>query len=244
MPARANFQTVLRVVYPPRCLTCGEMVESDFGLCGPCWRDTPFIDGFRCDLCGLPLPGGRTGEVAQCDDCMIRTRPWRQGRAAMLYDGNARRLVLALKHGDRQDLARPCGHWMAQALHDVDTSDLLVAPVPLSRRRLIRRRYNQSALLARALAAELGAEVCPDLLIRTRHTPVLDGLGAEARFTTLDGAIAVHPRREGIARGKRVLIVDDVMTAGATLTACTMAALGASAQDVTVALLARVAKGA
>lgn len=244
MPARANFQTVLRVVYPPRCLTCGEMVESDFGLCGPCWRDTPFIDGFRCDLCGLPLPGGRTGEVAQCDDCMIRTRPWRQGRAAMLYDGNARRLVLALKHGDRQELVRPSAHWIAMSLSDVDTSGVLVAPVPLNRWRLMRRRYNQSALLARALAAEIGAECCPDLLVRPVRTPVLDGLGAEARFAALDGAIAAHPRRADRIGGRRVLILDDVMTAGATLTACTTATLAAGAADVSVALLARVAKGA
>ncbi|WP_375687830.1 double zinc ribbon domain-containing protein [Pseudooceanicola sp. LIPI14-2-Ac024] len=237
-----NIQTALHVIYPPRCLSCGGLVESDFGLCGPCWRDTPFTDGLVCDLCGVPLPGGRPGEVAHCDACMVRARPWRQGRAAMLYDGNARRLVLALKHGDRQDLAAPCAHWMARALAGIDTTGMLVAPVPLHRWRLLKRRYNQSALLARALARELRADCCPDLLIRRRRTPVLDGKGADDRFALLDGAIVAAPARRALIAGRHVLLVDDVMTAGATLTACTSACRDAGAADVSVVVLARVAK--
>lgn len=237
-----NIQTALRVLYPPRCMGCGVMVQSDFGLCGPCWRETPFITGFTCDHCGVPLPGGRPGEVAHCDECMGLPRPWRQGRAAMLYRGTARRLVLALKHGDRQDLAVPCADWMARALAGVDTTGMLLAPVPLHRWRLVRRRYNQSALLARALGRWLGAEVCPDLLERVRRTPVLDGKGVEARFVTLDRALVVPDRRAGRLRDRHVLLVDDVMTSGATLTEATRACLEAGAADVSVVTLARVAK--
>lgn len=237
-----NIQTALRVLYPARCLTCGVQVQTDFGLCGPCWRDTPFTAGLVCDLCGLPLPGGRPGEVAHCDDCLRIPRPWRQGRSAMLYLGNARRMVLALKHGDRQDLAGPCGWWMAQALTGVATDGMLLAPVPLHRFRLLKRRYNQAALLARALARELGAECCPDLMTRHRATPSLDGKSAADRFATLDGAITVPPARRDRIRGRHLLIVDDVMTAGATLAACAQACLEAGARDVSVVTLARVAK--
>lgn len=237
-----NIQTALRLLYPPRCLTCGTHVQSEFGLCGPCWRDAMFTSGLVCDLCGLPLPGGRPGEVAHCDDCMKVPRPWRQGRAAMLYRDTGRRLVLALKHGDRQDLAVPCAWWMRQALAGVETADMLIAPVPLHRMRLIRRRYNQAALLARALARELGEACCPDLLARRRATPPLDGKGAEARFATLDGALAVPQARRARVAGRHVLLVDDVMTSGATLAAAAEACLAAGAADVSVVTLARVAK--
>lgn len=237
-----NIQTAVRLLYPPRCLTCGEMVEDDFALCGPCWRDTPFAAGLCCDACGMPLPGGRPGEVALCDDCMTRPRPWVRGRTAMVYDGNARRMVLALKHGDRQDLAAPAAHWMAEALRGVDTAGMLLAPVPLHRWRFLKRRYNQSALLAGALAKVLKEAHCPDLLVRLRRTPSLDGRSLPQRFAALEGAIAVPARHGARISGRRVLLVDDVMTSGATLTAAAEACLAAGAADVSVVTLARVSK--
>lgn len=162
----------------------------------------------------------------------------------MLYDGNGRRLVLALKHGDRQDMVAPCGHWLAQGLRGLDLSGVLIAPVPLHRWRLIRRRYNQSALLARALAAEIGAECCPDLLWRPRATRALEGLGAEARFAMLDSAIVLAERNRARISGRKVLLVDDVMTTGATLAAASRACLEAGAGPVSVVTLARAAKAA
>ncbi|WP_370212596.1 double zinc ribbon domain-containing protein, partial [Roseovarius sp.] len=111
-------QSVLQTLYPPRCLGCGARVESDFGLCGPCWRETPFISGLVCDACGIPLPGeqgepgGPGAEPAQCDACLVRVRPWARGRAVMLYESMGRRLVLGLKHGDRHDVLRPAGRWL------------------------------------------------------------------------------------------------------------------------------------
>ncbi|MGR3570038.1 MAG: ComF family protein, partial [Pseudooceanicola nanhaiensis] len=130
----------------------------------------------------------------------------------------------------------------ARALEGVDTTGMLLAPVPLHRWRLVRRRYNQSALLARALGRWLGAEVCPDLLERVRRTPVLDGKGVEARFVTLDRALVVPDRRAVRLRDRHVLLVDDVMTSGATLAEATRACLEAGAADVSVVTLARVAK--
>jgi len=108
-----GMQDLLHMIYPPQCLTCDARVTTDFGLCGPCWAQTPFIAGLVCDQCGTPLQGDAEEQQALCDDCLTIARPWSQGRAALLYKDNARRMVLAFKHGDRLDLARPCGGLVA-----------------------------------------------------------------------------------------------------------------------------------
>jgi predicted amidophosphoribosyltransferase len=122
-----RMQDALQVIYPPQCISCAAPVISDFGLCGDCWRATPFIAGLVCDLCGLPLPGEDTSLRVLCDDCMTIARPWSQGRCALVYKDNARHLVLALKHGDRLDLARPAAGWMLKAAQPVIRPNMLVA---------------------------------------------------------------------------------------------------------------------
>ncbi|PVA10869.1 amidophosphoribosyltransferase [Pelagivirga sediminicola] len=232
------------MVYPPRCTVCGGLVETDFGLCGPCWRDTPFISGQVCNLCGTPLPPGPDApdDLLTCDDCLAVPRPWDAGRAALRYSGNGRKLVLALKHGDRHDMVRPAAVWMARAAKPLLRPDTLIAPVPLHWMRLLSRRYNQAALLARAVAGQTGRPHCPDLLIRPRATPSLGGLGRDARFATLEGTIRVHPRRRMRIAGRHILLVDDVMTSGATFSAATEACLAAGAAGVDILVLARAAK--
>ena len=235
-------QTALHLIYPPRCTICGGMVDSDFGLCGPCWRDTPIISGLCCDKCGTPLPGQDDGQPVFCDGCLSIARPWARGRAALLYKDNGRKLVLSLKHGDRHDIVRLAAKWMAQAARPLLGPDTLIAPVPLHWTRMLKRRFNQSSLLAQALARQTGCSVCPDLLTRMRATRSLDGMGQDARFETLDGAIGVKPGRQHRLIGRDVLLVDDVMTSGATLSACTQACFSGGAADVCVLTLARVAK--
>lgn len=237
-----GLQAALRLIYPPQCVACGAVVASDFGLCGPCWRDTGFITGTVCDLCGLPLPGD--DGVAHCDDCLAVGRPWERGRAAFVYRETGRKLVLGLKHADRTDLARPAGDWLFRASQPMLTKGMVVAPVPLHWRRLFTRRYNQSALVAARLAKLAGLEHCPDLLQRTRATGSQEGRNREARFGNLSGAIRVHPRRKDRLKGAHILLVDDVMTSGATLAACAEACLLAGATRVSVTVLARVAKDA
>lgn len=237
-----GMQAAVRLIYPPQCLTCESLVTTDFGLCPRCWRETPFIAGLVCDCCGAPLPGDDPGHPVQCDDCLAIARPWSRGRAAMLYRDNARRLVMAFKHGDRLDLAKPAAGWLKRAAEPLLAPDTLVAPVPLHWLRLIRRRYNQSALLAGQLARLAALPHCPDLLIRRRNTRSQEGRDREGRFVNVAEAIRANPKRLWQMEGRPVLLVDDVMTSGATLGACADACLAAGAARVDVVVLARVAK--
>ncbi|MFC2969952.1 double zinc ribbon domain-containing protein [Acidimangrovimonas pyrenivorans] len=235
-------ESALHLVYPPQCLICDALVTTDHGLCGPCWRDTPFVAGLVCDKCGAPLPGEAGDAPVHCDDCLTIARPWERGRAALLYRDNGRALVLRLKHGDRHDLATPAAGWLAQAAAPILAPGMLVAPVPLHWLRLLRRLYNQSALLSAALARMTGLEHCPDLLVRTRATPSQEGRDRDGRFANVARALAPHPRRAERMAGRHVLLVDDVMTSGATLAAAAETCLGAGAAAVSVAVLARVVK--
>ncbi len=240
---RTGLQTTLRMIYPPRCLGCGGLVEEDNGLCAACFAETPFITGLVCDLCGTALPG-HSDVAVHCDDCLSLGRPWTQGRAPLRYEGVARKLVLGLKHGDRHEIVGMATDWMVGALPPNMPSDTLVVPVPLHLFRLLSRRYNQSALLAQAIAKRIDVEFCPDVLLRTRRTTPLDGKSRDARFSELTDAITVRPKHTAILQDRAILLVDDVMTSGATLAACAAACQTAQCLEIYVSVLARVAKGA
>ncbi len=239
---RSGFQRAVSLIYPPRCLSCGETVLTDFGLCGPCWAKTYFIGGAICDGCGVPLMGATDGALLRCDACLRDPRPWEKGRAALIYKDNARRLVLALKHGDRAEIAGPAASWMARAIADLPQENLLVAPVPLHWTRLLKRRFNQAGLLARPLANQCGLGYCPDLLLRKRRTAPMEKMTVSQRFETQKAAIEVHPGRRHRLLGRPVLLVDDVMTSGATLGAAARACRRAGSGPIYVVTLARVTK--
>lgn len=219
---------VIDLVFPPRCPLCGEGLAAQTGLCAACWNTLVIPGEPACVRCSRPFDKGM-GEGAICAPCLADP-PRHDGiAAATLYNDASRRLVLAFKHGNRLALAPMMARLIAARLGE-DGQGLLMVPVPLHRWRLWRRGYNQAAVLAQALARLTGGQVVVDALLRRKATPVLGGLGARARRRALAGAIAVNPRRVDQLRGADLLLVDDVLTSGATSDACIEALKRAGAQ--------------
>ncbi len=232
---------LLDALLPPHCLTCDAPVASQGTLCATCWRGLHLLTPPHCRRCGVPfLHAGQAVRDGLCPACFADPPPFDAARAALRYDEGAKRLLLPFKHADRTELAAPLAARMARAAPELLARAELIAPVPLHWRRLAARRYNQALLLARRLAASAGRPCIPDLLRRTRPTPPLGDKGAAERAALLDGAFAVHPRRLHRVRGQRILLVDDVVTSGATVGACARTLLAAGAAAVDVLAAARV----
>jgi predicted amidophosphoribosyltransferase len=235
-------QSPLALIYPAQCVSCGAALAGEQGLCGKCWSETPFITGHICDKCGAPLPGPADGAVDLCDDCMRFARPWNQGRSTLIYAENARRLVLGLKHGDRLDIVPPAAQWLARAGRDILRPGRLIVPIPAHWTRIFSRRYNQASELARALHYASGLEVAPTALYRPKLTESQEGKGVDSRFANLQGAIRPHPKRGRVLKDREIVLLDDVMTSGATFAATSEACFEAGASTVDVLALSRAVK--
>lgn len=209
-------------------------------LCAGCFGQAALLAGPCCDHCGTPVDPDWSGRA--CLDCATWPPPWRRARAALRYGALARRLILPLKYADRPELARALApHMVRSGAALLREADLLV-PVPLHRWRLFARRYNQAALLARACARLSGVPVLLDALHRTRATQLLHDKGPDARRAELSGAVAVNPARLKRLRGARAVLVDDVLTSGATAAACTRVLLAAGAAHVDLLVAARTVR--
>lgn len=231
----------LDAILPSRCLSCGRPVDYVGALCPTCWEGIDFIAPPFCVCCGFPFMFD-TGPDALCGVCAGAPQAFDRARFVMRYDDASKGLVLGFKHHDRTEGAPAYGEWLARAGRELTEDADLLAPVPLHRLRLFARRYNQAALLCRALSVRVGLPVVPDLLIRKRHTPPQGRLSASARRRNVAGAFEVNPARRVELDGRRVLLVDDVMTTGATVSACARVLRRHGAAAVDVLVLARVVR--
>ena len=237
---RAAFGRALDLVFPPQTLD-GAAPPLSSGLSAEAWARVQFIAEPFCDGCGVPFEydvGGR------CAACLARPRAFARARAACLYDDASRDLILKFKHADRTDLARLFTRWVGRAAADLLAEADAVAPVPMHATRLLARRYNQAAEVARPLARAHRIAYLPDALIRSRRTPSQAGKSGSGRRRNVAGAFAVPPARRARVEGRRIVLIDDVLTTGATLEACAKVLLAAGARSVDVAVVARVREAA
>ena len=236
---RAAAGHALDTVFPPHGFDDGGEARQGVGLAAANWSCIRFLEREGCDMCARPFDGGlHFGAGAWCQACQDAPFPFRRTRAACLYDDASRDIILRFKRGDRLDLAPMLVRWLERSAADIlDAADAVV-PVPLHPWRLFERRYNQAAELARPLARLAGCTYLADALRRTRLTP-RQGRNAGQRLLNVRGAFAVPPAGERWLRDRHVVLVDDVLTTGATARACAEALLAAGARQVDIAVVAR-----
>ena len=227
------------LLLPPRCPACRKMVEVDGSFCRDCWAGLRFITAPMCARCGVPFDVDR-GPGTECGACLIQPPRYTAARAAMIYDGSARTVLLGFKHGDRQHLVRVMAPQLVRAGAGWLGPDVVLVPVPLHRWRLWQRGFNQAALLALATGRRSATPVAVDALIRVKATLISRGLNRRKRALNVRAAFRVA-RRDAIM-GRDIVLVDDVLTTGATAEACTRTLLRAGARSVRVLTWARVVR--
>ena len=237
----APVRSIIDLVLPPRCPACRVIVAGDGRFCIACWQQLEFITAPQCAVCGTPFAHDR-GADAACGACLAEPPRFASARAALAYGGPARSVLLAMKHGDREHLAEVMAPHMLRVAGQMLTPGALLVPVPLHRWRLWRRGFNQAAVLARVLARLSGADLDVSALVRVRATRPSSGMGRKARADNVRGAFRVHDRTR--IAGREVVLVDDVLTTGATAEACARHLRRAGARHVHVLTFARVVRDA
>lgn len=238
-PLKAMAGGLLDLLYPPLCLSCDKPVANADSLCAECFRALRPITAPLCPVLGLPFEVS-LGPDARSAEAIADPPPFDRARSAVVYNDVARKLVSRLKYGDRPELARFCARLMARAGHELWGDDAVLVPVPLHPTRQFSRRYNQSTELARTLSRMTGVPSDPGLVIRKRKTRQQVGLSGDARQRNVAGAFAVHRDFAVRLKGRRAILVDDVMTTGATVKALTRALRSGGAEHIDVISFARV----
>lgn len=229
------------LVWPPHSSASGQRVDAPGRLDAVDWSAIHFLDAPWCETCGLPFPYA-IGDGAECPACIARPPKYGKARAAFVYDDASRALILEFKHGGRVEYVAQFAAWMTLAGRDLLAGADMIVPVPLHRRRLAMRRFNQSALLSLSIAKRTGLRFEPHALRRVRATPSQAGKSASGRRRNVAGVFHVPDRAKGRLTGKTILLVDDVFTTGATVEAAARTLLRAGAARVNVLTLARVVR--
>jgi ComF family protein len=237
--ARIFLRAALDIALPPLCAVCRSPVDGS-GLCSSCWSKLSFITRPYCERLGIPFvydPG--PGILSM--EAIASPPAYHRARAAVRFDEISRALVHALKYGDRLDLAPMMGRWLAFAGRDLLAEADALVPVPLHWRRNWARRFNQSGMLAAAVSRNTGIPVTASALKRVKATVQQVGLSRPERAANIQGAFRVPPEGKAAVAGRRLVLVDDVLTSGATAEGCARALLRAGAANVDVLVFARVA---
>lgn len=228
----------LNILLPARCIGCGVNVEQAGALCVECWGKIQFISKPSCFKCGTPFPY-HMGDNAICGGCMESPPLYDRAVSAFLYDDASRKLITRFKYGDQIHSARTLTEFMFRAGQDFLWQGDVIVPVPLHPIRLLKRRYNQSALLAQILSHQSDVPYNPSALVRSRHIPPQASLQRNKRQKNVKGAFDVPVKQQEYINGKIILLVDDVVTTGATLNECARVLKKAGAAKVFVLTLAK-----
>ena len=239
-------QIALDTILPPRCVVTGEMVDRQGMIAPSAWTEMDFINAPMCDKCGVPfgfeVDGVEGEDGTHCLQCLDYPPPFDSARASLKYNDQSRDMILGFKHADQTHAARAFVPWLKNAGAEMlEEADVLI-PVPLHRWRLLKRRYNQSAIIAHYLAKDMNIPVLHEGLIRTRATPTQGHLNFEQRRKNVKRAFVVNERYLSDIKGKKVVLIDDVYTTGATVKECTKALKRAGVKEVHILTLARVAR--
>ena len=226
-------------VLPPRCIVSGQIVERQGQVAPDIWAGLDFIADPFCTICGFPFDF-EVDEDSQCASCLALPPPYETARAALKYGDTSRDIILGFKHADKTFAVTAFVPWLKRAGKEMLVEADIIAPVPLHYWRMVSRRYNQSALIAQALAKETNKEIIADLLKRTRATPTQGHLNAKQRFRNVRRAFAMNKKHD--VRNKVIVLIDDVYTTGATIKECTKVLVKAGAKKVHVLTLARVVR--
>lgn len=235
---KAFTEWLLNLFFPPKCLSCQTLVAKTGSLCAHCWNQMEFVHQPLCVQCGHPFEFSLT-EDTLCGECVANPPPYRKARTVCMYNDISRNIVTGLKYSDRTYIAPYIARWMTRNGQSLLEEADYIVPVPLHRLRLFTRRYNQALLLANTIGKQTGIPLMHNLLKRKRHTPPQAGLTRNQRLKNVTGAFTIRSKYHKRICQKHIVLIDDVMTTGATIHACTRALLKAGAVRVDVITFSR-----